>query len=123
MTRLGLTTIIMGLLLGMPAAHAKDFHVKGAKITFTNTFFDSIKVYTNGKGTVARNITITGNRITGWHTNPMNPKSAAAINLRNVVGGVIRNNTIGPGAAPAAISQGIRLQNCKDVVQETNKIE
>ena len=91
--------------------------------TFTNTFFDSIKVYTNGKGAVARNITITGNRITGWHTNPMNPKSAAAINLRNVVGGVIRNNTIGPGAAAAAISQGIRLQNCKDVVQETNKIE
>lgn len=28
--------------------------------TFTNTFFDSIKIYTNGKGAVARNITITG---------------------------------------------------------------
>ena len=34
-----------------------------------------------------------------------------------------KHNTIGPGAAPAAISQGIRLKNCKDVVQETNKLE
>jgi len=91
--------------------------------TFTNTFLDSIKVYTNGKGAVARNITITGNRITGWHTNPMNPKSAAAINLRNVVGGVIGNNTIGPGAAAPKISQPIRLHGCQGITQEANQVE
>ena len=91
--------------------------------TFTNTFFDSIKVYTNGKGAVARNITITSNRITGWHTNPMNPKSAAAINLRNVVGGVIGNNTIGPGAAAPKISPPIRLHGCQGITQEANQVE
>jgi hypothetical protein len=42
--------------------------------TFTNTFFDSITVYTNGRGAVARNIAITDNRITGWHTNPRKPE-------------------------------------------------
>ncbi|MFC1601913.1 right-handed parallel beta-helix repeat-containing protein, partial [Candidatus Sumerlaeota bacterium] len=90
--------------------------------TFRNTFWDSIKIYTNGKGAEARNITITGNRITGWYTNPMNPESAAAINPRNVVGGVIRDNTIGPGAAAPKISQPIRLQNCKDVINKENRV-
>ena len=86
--------------------------------TFTNTFFDSIKIYTNGKGAVARNITITGNTITGWHTNPMDPKSASAIYLQNVVGGVIKDNTIGPGAASPKISKPVRLMNCKDITLE-----
>jgi len=87
---------------------------------FRNTFFDSIKVYTNGKGALARNITITGNRITGWHTNPRASRSAAAISLRNVARGVIKGNSIGPGAADPAISTPILLRNCKDIVKEGN---
>ena len=84
MIRLRLATIIIGLLLGIPAAHAKDFHVKGVKITFkpgTDRLISTPK--------------------DGFHC---------------------KHNAIGPGAAAAAISQGIRLKNCKDVVQETNKI-
>jgi hypothetical protein len=90
--------------------------------TFTDTFFDPIKIYTHGKGAVARNIRITGNRITGWHTNPRNPKSAAAIYMRNVSGAVIQDNTIGPGAAPPSISQPIRLQACEDISSTNNHI-
>lgn len=89
--------------------------------TFNNTFFDSINVYTNGRGAVARNITITGNRITGWHTNPRDPRTAAAISLRNVNGALIKDNVIGPGAAPANISKPIRLQNCKDIRKSENE--
>jgi hypothetical protein len=89
--------------------------------TFINTFFDSINVYTNGQGAVARNITITGNRFTGWHTNPRSPESAAAIRLRNVNGALITDNIIGPSAAPASISKPIRLQNCKDIESSDNE--
>lgn len=91
--------------------------------TFSHTFFDSIHVYTNGHGAVAENITITGNRITDWHTNPRNPKSAAAICLRNVNGAVIQNNIIGPSAAPADIAKPIRLVNCEHVTLEHNEFE
>lgn len=89
--------------------------------TFTNTFFDSINVYTNGQGAVARNITITGNRITGWHTNPRSPSSAAAIRLRNVDGVVIKDNIIGPSAAPANISKPIRLENSMNAMERGNE--
>ena len=85
--------------------------------TFTNTFFDSINVYTNGQGAVARNITITGNRITGWHTNPRDPKSAAAIRLRHVDGAVVKDNIIGLSAAPANIAQPVRLEDCRNIEQ------
>jgi hypothetical protein len=91
--------------------------------TFRNTFFDSIKVYTNGKGAVARNITITGNRITGWHTDPKASRTASAISLRNVVGAVIEDNTIGPGAADPGISTPILLNNCRDVGREGNQVQ
>jgi len=91
--------------------------------TLTNTFFDSIKVYTNGKGAVASNITITGNRITDWHTNPMSSTSAAAINLRNVVGGIIKDNTIGLGVAAAKFCKPIRLQNCKNITLTNNTFD
>ncbi|MEM9108807.1 MAG: glycosyl hydrolase family 28-related protein [Planctomycetota bacterium] len=83
--------------------------------TFTNTYFDAIHIYTNGIDATAQEMTIKSNRITGWHTNPIDPKSAAAISLRNVVGAVIEDNEIGPSAAPEAVSVPIRLDNCKDV--------
>jgi len=86
--------------------------------TFRNTFWDAIKVYTNGKGAQARNITITGNRIVGWYTDPRATTAASAISLRNVVGAVIKDNDIGPGATDPAISTPIRLQDCKDVSSE-----
>ncbi|MDT8389827.1 MAG: hypothetical protein RRC34_04885 [Lentisphaeria bacterium] len=84
--------------------------------TFKNTFFDSIKIYTNGKGAFARNINITGNTISGWHTDPRAKNSASAINLRNVIGVVIENNTIGDSGAEAIISKPILLENCKNVI-------
>lgn len=85
---------------------------------FRNTFFDSIKVYANGRGAVVRNITITGNRITGWHTNPRSRGPAAAIHLRNVVGGTIQNNAIGPGAADPAVSTPLFTRGCRELVTD-----
>jgi hypothetical protein len=91
--------------------------------TFTHTFFDSIKVYTNGKGAMARNITIIGNRISGWHTDPKASRSASAISVRNTVGLTIEDNTIGPGAADPEISKPILLQNCKDISRVGNVVQ
>lgn len=88
--------------------------------TFRNTFFDSIKIYTSGKGAVARTITITGNRITGWHTDPKASRSASAIDVRNAVGLIVEDNIIGPGAADPAISTPILLHNCRDVSRVGN---
>ncbi|MBT7068691.1 MAG: right-handed parallel beta-helix repeat-containing protein [Verrucomicrobia bacterium] len=88
--------------------------------TFADTFFDSIKIYTNGKGAVAKNITITGNTISGWHTDPRAENSASAINLRNVDGVVIENNTIGESGAKPSISTPVLLQNCTDVINRTH---
>jgi hypothetical protein len=88
--------------------------------TFTDTFFDSIKIYTNGKGAVAKNITITGNTISGWHTDPRAENSASAIYLRNVKGVVIENNTIGKSGAKPSISTPVLLQNCTDVINRTD---
>jgi hypothetical protein len=90
--------------------------------TFRNTFFDSIKIYTNGKGAMAHNIRIEGNRITTWYTDPNASQSASAISVRNAVGVVIENNTIGKGAAKAAISKPISLQNCKEFVETGNRL-
>ncbi len=90
--------------------------------TFSNTFFDSIKVSANGKEAFARNITIAENSITGWHTDPKAKDSASAINLRNVLGVVIENNTIGESGADRAISKAILLNNCKDVINKDNEI-
>lgn len=89
---------------------------------FSNTFFDSIKVYTNGNGAHARNITITGNRITRWHTDPKAKFSASAISLRNVTGVVIVQNAIGESGADPSISKPVLLKNCKDVINKDNDI-
>ena len=89
--------------------------------TFRNTFFEAIKVYTNGKGAEARNITITGNRIDNWYTDP-NARAAAAISLTNVAGVTIENNTIGPGAADPSISIPIRIDACREIRNEGNRI-
>ena len=86
--------------------------------TFRNTFWDAVKVYTNGEGSVARNITVTGNRIDGWYTDPQARRQAAAINLRNVVGGVVVDNIIGPGKVAPAISKPILIRKCRDIRTE-----
>ena len=91
--------------------------------TFRNTFFDSIKVYTNGKGAFARNITITDNRISNWYTSPRDRGPAAAINLRNVVGGVVEDNIIGPGKADPAIATPILIRDCAGIRDRGNAIQ
>ena len=88
--------------------------------TFRNTFWDAVKVYANGKGALARNITITGNRITGWYADPRAENSASAINLRNVAGVVVENNTIGESGAKPSISTPVLLKNCTDVINKTH---
>jgi len=90
--------------------------------TFRNTFWDAIKVYANGQGAAARNITITGNCISGWYTSPRERGPAAAINLRHVVGGVVEDNAIGPGAADPAVSTPILIRDCNDIRNEGNRI-
>lgn len=91
--------------------------------TFTDTFFESIKVYTRGRDVRARNITISGNRIQGWHTDPKARNSASAIHLRNVTGAIITNNVIGKSGADQSISNPLVLVNCKDVIKRDNQIE
>ena len=91
--------------------------------TFTDTFFESIKVYTRGRDVLARNITISGNRIQGWHTDPKARNSASAIHLRNVTGAIITNNVIGKSGADQSISNPLVLVNCKDVIKRDNQIE
>ncbi|MBT3374428.1 MAG: right-handed parallel beta-helix repeat-containing protein [Lentisphaerae bacterium] len=90
--------------------------------TFRNTFWDAIKVYTNGKGAMARNITVTGNRISNWYTSPRERGPAAGINLRNVVSGVVADNIIGPGKADPEISTPILLKNCSEIRNEGNHV-
>jgi len=48
--------------------------------------------------------------------------SASAINLMNVIGVVIENNTIGKSGAKPNISKPVLFKNCKDVVNKDNKI-
>lgn len=90
--------------------------------TFRNTFWESVKVYANGKGAVARDIRVVGNSITGWHSDPK-ARGRAAISLRNVEGGEVRGNTIGPGAVDAAGSTPILQENCSDVIDELNLLK
>jgi len=89
--------------------------------SFQRTFLDSIRVFTNGKAARARDITITGNRITGWHTDPKAIKTASAIHLSNVTGAIIGDNTIGKSAADPGISTPVLLTNCKDVMEKDNQ--
>ncbi len=89
--------------------------------TFRNTFFEAVTVYTRGKGAVARDITISGNHITNWYTNP-NAREASAIRLRNVLGGTITDNIIGAGATDPTISMPIRLDECRKIDKQGNFI-
>ena len=89
--------------------------------TFRSTFFEAVTVYTRGQGAVARNITIAGNHIDNWYTNP-NAQNASAIRLRNVMGGTIQENIIGPGAADPDLSTPIRIEACEDIREHGNRI-
>ncbi len=90
--------------------------------TFRNTFLDAIKIYANGKGAMVRNVTITGNRISDWYTSPRDRGPAAAINLRNVTGGIVDGNCIGPGKADPAISTPILMRNCEGIRNKGNDV-
>jgi hypothetical protein len=72
--------------------------------TFSNTYLESIKVYTKGNGAVARNISIVGNR---WRSKG----KMDMISLDNVVGGVVKDNLIMPGKTAIPV----RMQNCKEI--------
>lgn len=89
--------------------------------TFRNTFWESVKVYTNGQGAPARNITVIGNRIENWYTDPR-ARKAAAIYLRNVVDGTVQENIISPGAADPILSIPIRMEQCRQIRTEGNRI-
>ncbi len=75
--------------------------------TFRNTFWDAVKVYANGKGAVARNITVTGNRISDWRK--------SAVSLAAVDGGVIEGNTIETGRGDGATEVPLVVRNSKDL--------
>ncbi len=89
--------------------------------TFRNTFWEAVRVYTRGDGAVARNISVYGNQIDNWYTDP-NAQKASAIYLRSVVEGTIRENIIGPGSADPEVSMPIRLEECQEIREQGNQI-
>lgn len=90
--------------------------------TFKDTFFNSINIYSKGKGTSVKNITVVNNTISGWYDNPRDKGPAAAISVSNIDGGVIKGNTITPGKADISRSVPIRINGSKDVKVIDNKI-
>jgi hypothetical protein len=83
--------------------------------TFTDTFFESIKVYTRGRNAVARNITIEDNSFSGW------PDSA--MNLSRIQGGLIRGNRIETGSDAGKAPVPVVIRNSEQVKVENNTIQ
>lgn len=90
--------------------------------TFINTTWNSVRVTTKGRNVYAKNIKVVDNYFSGWSTTLPGKSKAAAIDLSNIAGGLIKGNTIHYGKAPSNISTPILLRNTKDVVQEENII-
>jgi len=82
--------------------------------TFRNTFWDAVKVYTNGRGAVARNITITGNHISGWR--------GVAVSLAAVDSGVIEGNTIETGNGDASAAIPLVVRNSRNLRVVDNRV-
>ena len=82
--------------------------------TFRNTGSDPIRIYTKGRNTWAKNITIENSTFSGW--------PGSAMRLSNLQGGVIRGNTIEPGRGDPAGVVPVVVGRSSDLRIEGNKI-
>lgn len=81
---------------------------------FRDTGRDSIRVYADGWGARARNITIENNRFSGW------PESA--VNLSSLDGGIIRGNTITTGSDAPSASTPVVVKDSDKLRIEDNTV-
>ena len=81
---------------------------------FIRTGWDSVRISVRGKGAWATDIVIEDNLFEGWPD--------AAMNLSNIDGLVVRNNTIRPGRNEDLVSVPIQISSSRNVQVEGNEV-
>ncbi len=85
--------------------------------TFINTAWNSVRILTKGKNVYAKNINIIDNFFSGWRTSPQIQSQAAAIELSNIDGGIVRGNIMEQGKSNGS---SIITDNCKYLIISNN---